>query len=179
MAGFTDPSQCAAARLEPNTTANPLAIAPFIPLLGCYDLTRPVLSSSDNCPAFSSSTLYPFRGHTDVEDPALYIQDQITYGNWSVNLGIRGDLYNGLVTASQAEPRLGLAYNIKRSSTVLRVSYARTLETPFNENLVLASEGCNVTVIENLFLACPPAIRPAIEMSFMRVSSRPSGSMRW
>jgi hypothetical protein len=26
---------------------------------------------------------------------------------------------------------------------VLRVSYARTLETPFNENLVLSSSGCN------------------------------------
>jgi hypothetical protein len=30
---------------------------------------------------------------------------------------------------------------------VLRVSYARTLETPFNENLVLASEGCLNPVI--------------------------------
>ena len=33
-------------------------------------------------------------------------------------------------TAQQAEPRLGIAYNIKPSNTVLRVSYARTLETP-------------------------------------------------
>ena len=31
------------------------------------------------------------------------------------------------------------AYNIKKTNTVLRVSYARTLETPFNENLVLSS----------------------------------------
>jgi hypothetical protein len=27
---------------------------------------------------------------------------------------------------------------------VLRVSYARSLETPFNENLIIASEGCSV-----------------------------------
>jgi len=33
---------------------------------------------------------------------------------------------------------------------VLRSSYARTLETPFNENLVLASEGCNDAVINAL-----------------------------
>jgi hypothetical protein len=34
-----------------------------------------------------------------------------------------------------------IAYNIKPTNTVLRVSYARTMETPFNENLVLASNG--------------------------------------
>src|SRR6202044_1521539 len=50
-------------------------------------------------------------------------------------------------SAKQAEPRLGIAYNIKPTNTVLRISYARTLETPFNENLVLASEGCNDPVV--------------------------------
>ena len=153
--GLNDPSQCNGAGLLPNTLANPLATAPFIPLLGCYDLTRPTPSSNDNC-AGSSSTLYPFRGHTDVKELALYLQDAISMGNWSVNLGIRGDLYNGLVIARQAEPRLGVAYNIKRANTVLRVSYARTLESPFNENLVLASEGCNFPVTQDL-IPCVPA----------------------
>ena len=151
FAGLNDPMQCQPAGLFPNTVANPLATAPFIPLLGCYDLTRPTPSNNDGCTGTgSSSTLFPFRGHTDVKELALYVQDTISKGNWSVNLGIRGDLYNGLVTASQAEPRLGVAYNIKRSNTVLRASYARTLESPFNENLVLASEGCNVAVIADL-----------------------------
>ena len=155
VSGLSDPSQCVGAGLQPNTAANLLATAPFIPLLGCYDLTRPNPSSNDNCSGVNS-TLYPFRGHTDVKETALYVQDQITKGNWSVNLGVRGDLYNGLVSASQAEPRLGVAYNIKPSSTVLRVSYARTLESPFNENLVLASDGCNFTVIQDL-IPCVPA----------------------
>jgi hypothetical protein len=153
--GLNDPSQCNGAGLQPNTIANPLATAPFIPLLGCYDLTRPTPSSNDGCVG-SSSTLYPFRGHTDVKELALYLQDAISKGNWSLNLGIRGDLYNGLVVARQAEPRLGVAYNIKRTNTVLRVSYARTLESPFNENLVLASEGCNYAVIKDL-IPCVPA----------------------
>ena len=56
-------------------------------------------------------------------------------------------LYNGITKAQQAEPRLGIAYNIKPSGTVLRVSYARTLETPFNENLVLSSIGCSNPVL--------------------------------
>jgi len=55
---------------------------------------------------------------------------------------VRGDIYNGLTSATQVEPRLGGAYTVKRTGTVLRLSYARTLETPFNENLVLSSEGC-------------------------------------
>ena len=60
---------------------------------------------------------------------------------------MRFDKYNGLTSAAQGEPRLGVAYNFKPTNTVLRVSYARTMETPFNENLVLASYGCNDPVI--------------------------------
>jgi hypothetical protein len=71
--------------------------------------------------------------------------------SWSFNLGIRGDIYNGFTSQSQAEPRLGVAYNIKRTNTVLRVSYARALESPFNENLVLSSRGCQDVVVANLF----------------------------
>jgi hypothetical protein len=62
----------------------------------------------------------------------MYVQDTITKGNWSFNLGIRGDFYNGLTVARQAEPRLGIAYNIKSTGTVAHVSYARTLETRRN-----------------------------------------------
>ena len=102
---------------------------------------------------------FGFHGHADVKEIALYAQDTISKGNWSFNLGIRGDLYRGLSSTSQAEPRLGIAYNIKPSSTVLRLSYARTLETPFNENLVIATTGCNVTVIAAL-IPCVPANSP-------------------
>jgi hypothetical protein len=98
-----------------------------------------------------------FNGHTDVKELALYIQDSITKGNWNFNLGMRGDLYNGLTIHREAQPRLGMAYNIKPSHTVLRVSYARTMETPFNENLVLSSTGC-ANAILNPLLGCSPAL---------------------
>jgi Carboxypeptidase regulatory-like domain len=101
-----------------------------------------------------------FHGHTDVKELGLYVQDTITKGNWSFNLGLRGDLYRGLSSASEIEPRLGIAYNIKPTNTVLRVSYARTLETPFNENLVVSTTGCNVDVIAAL-IPCVPANSPA------------------
>jgi hypothetical protein len=104
----------------------------------------------------SGGAAYLFHGHADIKELALYVQDTITKGNWSFNLGIRGDIYNGLASARQAEPRVGIAYNIKPSNTVLRVSYARTMETPFNENLVIGSEGCQYPFLATL--VPPPGI---------------------
>jgi hypothetical protein len=105
-------------------------------------------------------SLYTFRGQTDVKQLALYLQDAITKGNWAFNLGVRGDFYNGLTTHREAEPRLGVAYNIKKTSTVLRVSYARTMESPFNENLVLASLGCGNAVLNPLLGCASNGITP-------------------
>jgi len=124
------------------------------PELGCLDaLGQPEPNTACAYDLTDGGGYYGFFGHTDVKELALYVQDAITAGNWNFQVGIRGDLYNGLTTASQAEPRLGVAYNIKGSNTVLRASYARTLETPFNENLVLSSIGCNDPVL-NPLLAC-------------------------
>ena len=162
--GLNDPTQCAGPAATTNQTLYPAPFTAnpnFNPLLGCYDLTRPTPSSNDGC-AGSSSTLFPFRGHTDVKELAIYLQDAISKGNWSLNVGLRGDFYNGLVTARQAEPRLGVAYNIKRTNTVLRVSYARTLESPFNENLVLSSNGCNFAVICRSYPVRKRATRPRL-----------------
>jgi len=104
----------------------------------------PTLVSAD---LTNGGSLFSFHGHTDVKETSLYAQDTITKGNWSFNLGIRGDLYNGFVSDKQPEPRVGVAYNIKPTSTVLRLSYARTMETPFNENIVIANTGCSIPVI--------------------------------
>ena len=121
-----------------DANGNPIA-APCT-TLAPFDLTR-------------GGTVFPFHGHTDVKQLALYLQDTISKGNWSLNLGLRGDFYNGLSTHKEAEPRVGIAYNIKPSNTVLRISYARVMETPFNENLVLSSTGCGSAVL-NPLLGC-------------------------
>jgi hypothetical protein len=160
--GLTDPSQCAGANL-PNTLAeygalgylsngqpynpNPVFYPVFNAILAPYDLTR-------------GGSPYNFKGHTDVKELALYIQDAITVGHWSMNLGVRGDVYNGLTAASQAEPRVGISYNVKKTSTILRVSYARTLESPFNENLILSSVGCSNPVLNPLLACSAPAANP-------------------
>ncbi len=126
--------------------------------LPCYDPINNVAVSSPctNLLPYDLSRgggSYTFNGRTDVKELALYVQDSITKGNWALNLGLRGDFYNGLTTHREAEPRVGVAYHIKPSNTILRASYARILETPFNENLVLASIGCGNAVL-NPLLGC-------------------------
>jgi hypothetical protein len=141
---LTDPAACGGIN-NPGGSVNPA----FTPLLGCYDLTRTAaLPLTDGCPAGqTTSGLYNFKGSTNIKEAALYVQDTVTIKNLSLNLGLRADIYRGLSSAQQLEPRLGVAYNFKPTNTVLRVSYARTMETPFNENLILASTGCNDPVI--------------------------------
>jgi hypothetical protein len=150
---IADPAACGGIG-NPGGSVNPT----FTPLLGCYDLTRTApLPASDGCPAGqTTSALFAFNGHTDIKETALYIQDALTpLKNLTLNLGVRVDLYNGISSAQQAEPRLGVAYNIKRTNTVLRLGYARTMESPFNENLILASTGCNNPVIFALQSSVP------------------------
>jgi hypothetical protein len=144
LPGYSDPTACdgVVALQNPN----------YFPILAPYDLTR-------------GGSEYAFSGHTDVKELALYIEDQIKAGHWNFNLGMRGDIYNGLTAASQAEPRLGVAYNIKPTTTVLSVSYARTLETPFNENLVLSSTGCSNAVLSPL-LNCTAGVSGILDPGF-------------
>jgi hypothetical protein len=123
-----------------------------LPVLAPYDLTR-------------GGSLYSYYGHTDVKELALYIEDQIKARNWLFNLGLREDVYNGLTDANQTQPRVGIAYNIKPTTTVLRVSYARTLETPFNENLVLSSTGCSNAVLAPL-LNCSSGVSGTMQPGF-------------
>jgi len=134
LPGYSDPTTCdgVVAFQNPN----------YLSVLALYDFTR-------------GGSYYKYAGRTDIKELAFYAEDQIKAGNWLFNLGLREDVYNGLTDTSQIEPRTGIAYNIKPSKTVLRVSYARTLETPFNENLVLSSTGCSNAVLAPLLLCTP------------------------
>ena len=144
LPGYASPSACPGGAAIANTN--------YLPVLAAYDLTR-------------GGSEYNFLGHTDVKELAMYIEDQIKAGNWLFNLGLRGDVYNGLTSATQTEPRVGIAYNIKPTTTVLRVSYARTLETPFNENLVLSSTGCSNAVLSPL-LNCTSGVSGILQPGF-------------
>lgn len=115
---LTSPGQCGPAGFQPN----PGLQAGLVP----FDLTR-------------GGQLFDFHGHTDIKELAFYGQDSIKIGNFTVNGGLRGDIYRGISRASAAEPRAGFSYYIKATNTVLRASYSRLFDTPYNENLILSS----------------------------------------
>ncbi|HEY1472031.1 MAG TPA: TonB-dependent receptor [Candidatus Acidoferrum sp.] len=112
-----DPNACGAAGYQANPNLSPGLIP--------YDLTR-------------GGSLFRFHQGAQIKEQAAFVQDTITLRKFTVNAGLRFDRYDGLSYATAWEPRAGLAYQV-RIGTVLRVSYSRSLETPFNENLVLSS----------------------------------------
>ena len=92
-----------------------------------------------------------------------FVQDRIRLGNLLLNLGLRYDDYSFLVTGSQLQPRLGVAYTIQATGTVLRASYNRIYQTPVNENLLLSnSERSSVLV--------PPEVRATLGGALIRIT---------
>lgn len=131
--GISDPNSCVAAGYSPNPG--------FLPSLLPYDLTR-------------GGTLYRFDQTAGIQEAAFYIQDDIKWKRWLISPGLRYDIYNGLSRGRQVEPRFGLGYRIPSNhfpATLLRASYARLYETPYNENLIFANESSIDTTSKNPF----------------------------
>jgi hypothetical protein len=94
---------------------------------------------------------FDFNGRANVNEYAVYVQDTMTLGHFTLTPGLRIDRYNGLSKATAAEPRLGASYLFKPTGTVLRAAYSRTLETPYNENLILSSSTGAGGLATNIF----------------------------
>jgi hypothetical protein len=94
--------------------------------LTAHDLTR-------------GGTPFVFNGAATIKSQAAYVQDDIKAGAFSLKLGLRFDRYDGLTMASMVQPRLGASYAVPTTNTILRGSFGRSLETPYNENLLLSS----------------------------------------
>jgi len=92
----------------------------FFPGLSAFDLTR-------------GGQLFHFHGHADIKQEAAYAQDAMSFGQLTLSAGVRFDNYNGISHGKAVEPRLGASYLIKTTGTVLRGSYTRNFETPYNE----------------------------------------------
>jgi len=98
----------------------------YNPNLAPYDLTR-------------GGSPFEFRDKRTGTYWALYAQDNIHWNNLTLNLGVRYDHNNLPVTDVQIEPRLGIAYYVPRTGTVIRGSYNRVVYTPEYENILLSS----------------------------------------
>jgi hypothetical protein len=116
----------------------------YNPNLTPYDLTR-------------GGHLFVFDDRRTGSYNAAYIQDNVKFSNLTANIGLRYDRNSLPISESAVEPRLGIAYYIPRSKTVLRASYNRVLYTPEYENILFGSSA------EAAQLA-PPAVRESQQL---------------
>ena len=176
--GLNDPANCGSAvSTDPVLYPAPFTSnADFFNSLGCFDLTRPTPAAGDGC-AGSASGLFRFqRPHRRQTARPLRAGHDHQRKLVAQPRPARRFLQRAH-HSREAEPRLGIAYNIKKTNTVLRVSYARVLETPFNENLVLASTGCDSLVLTSL-LGCARRAWPLRSLQAGATSSTPACSRR-
>ncbi|HWE51515.1 MAG TPA: TonB-dependent receptor [Bryobacteraceae bacterium] len=132
LPGMTNPAACGLAGA--GYYANPNLLPGLLP----YDLTR-------------GGTFFLYHGLNNVTQEAFYATDQITFGQFQMNIGLRLDHYAGLVKQTAPQPRLALSYMVRQTGTVLRAAYSRTMETPFNENLLLSSATGAGGLAQNIF----------------------------
>ena len=98
-----------------------------------YTITEPDDFDADTPASFD------FRATGTDSEQAIFVQDQIRSGPWTVNAGIRWDRYRFLVHESAWSPRLAVSRAFTSEGLLVRASYDRVFQTPAVENLLLAS----------------------------------------
>ena len=82
---------------------------------------------------------FSFTGRATDREQAVFVQDQLRLGAWTINAGVRWDHYRLVVDEQAVSPRVGVAWSWPRGDLVVRASYDRAFQTPAIENLLLAS----------------------------------------
>jgi hypothetical protein len=82
---------------------------------------------------------FSFSGSKTGTYAAAFVQDNIRWNDLTVNAGVRFDRNDLFLSENQLQPRVGLAYLLKATSTVFRASYNRMFITPEYENILLSS----------------------------------------
>jgi hypothetical protein len=119
----------------------------YIPTLAAFDLSR-------------GGKLFQFAKKASGKLCSGFGQDVVRAGPVTLSLGLRYDVYRFLARGNQLQPRIGIAYHIARTSTVLRASYNRTYQTPPNENLLLTSANESAVLV-------PAAVRESLGAAFL------------
>lgn len=83
--------------------------------------------------------VFNFDDRRPDREQALFVQDQVRLGAWTINAGVRWDHYRLVADESAVSPRLAVAWSWPDQDLVLRASYDRAFQTPAVENLLLAS----------------------------------------
>ena len=102
---------------------------------------------------------FGFSGRRQDREQALFVQDLLRLGNWTLSAGLRWDHYRLITDESAFSPRLGVAWYWKAADAVLHASYDRVFQTPAFENILLASSAAVAALNDNV-LRLP--VRPSL-----------------
>ena len=113
-----------------------------------YTITDPTQFDPGTPPVFN------FFGQAPDREQALFAQDLVRLGHWTLSAGLRWDRYHLLVDQNAVSPRLGIAWYWPRSDTVFHASYDRVFQTPAFENILLSSSP-QVVALDPVVLRLP------------------------
>jgi hypothetical protein len=82
---------------------------------------------------------FAFQDAAYDREQAVFVQDNVHFGNLNISAGIRFDHYRFKVDESAWSPRVGFAWYVKKLGMVVRGSYDRVFGTPAIENLLLST----------------------------------------
>ena len=84
--------------------------------------------------------------HRPDLEQAVYLQDLIRFGNWTLNAGLRWDHYQLMLNRQALEPRLAVSRYFLSANVIVHFSYDRVFQTPSFENLLLSSSTAATTL---------------------------------
>jgi TonB-dependent Receptor Plug Domain len=105
-----------------------------------YNITDPTQFDPDSPLTFSFLANRP-----DLEQ-AVYVQDLIRLGNWTINAGLRWDHYQLILNRQAVDPRFAISRYFPSASIVVHFSYDRVFQTPSFENILLSSSTAATTL---------------------------------
>ena len=118
-----------------------------------YRITDATMFDPDTPPLFN------FADRRQDREQALFVEDLVRLGNWTLSAGLRWDHYRLVTDESAVSPRLSAAWYWRAADLVLRASYDRVFQTPAFENLLLASSAAVAALNDNV-LRLP--VRPSL-----------------
>lgn len=122
----------------------------FNPNLITYDRTILAQAAANNSHVTGTPRRFLTAQRRTGRQFSAYIQDTFTFGNLTVGGGVRFDRYRFLRHETALSPRVGVAYRIAPTDTILRFSYNRVVQTPSTENLLISGTAPAATLVNPL-----------------------------